>query len=97
VAYPEIFKQVVYTRFNVERVQPKRKYSCFPFAFSIEIFNVSRRRWSFLGSLKAGDSIEEIGDKSEIKLWITSDHSLVREELSAVDFIGIVENLGGSF
>jgi hypothetical protein len=89
--YLEVLEQVVNARLNVETVEPKRKDASLALSLGIKVLN--HRLLSFLQRLKTWVGVEEVGDKREVELGVSSDHGRRREVFAATDAFCILKHL----
>lgn len=90
----EVLKEIVNPRLDIERVQPKRKYSRLPLSLSIKLLH--NRNFNLLERLKSRVGVEQMSNESQVELWVAGDERRGREVLSAVDRVCVLEDLLGS-
>lgn len=79
---------------DVKRVQPQGEDSRLTLAFGIEIVDLS---FFFLGDrVEAGVRVEQVGYESEVEFRVTGYEGGGREELAAVELVGVLEDLFGT-
>lgn len=87
----EIFEQIVDTRIDIERVEPKGEDTSFSFSFRIKVFD----DWSFVlfERFETGVGVEQIGDESEVEFCVSSDEGSRSEVFAASDGVSVLEDL----
>lgn len=89
----QIFEQVVNTRINIERIEPKREDTSFSFAFCIKVFDDGS--FVLFERFESRPGVEEIRNESEVEFRVSSDERSRSEVFAATDSVGILKNLCG--
>lgn len=87
----EVVEEGYNGRLNVQGVEPQSENTCFPLTLGVKVFNVSLL---FLGDwVKTRMLVEEVGNKGEIELGVTSNERMRAEEFAAAQLVSVVQNL----
>ena len=90
----EVVEEGIDRGLDVEAVEPEGEDAGFTLAFGVEVFDLG---FFFFGDgVKAGVSVEEVGDEGEVKFRVACYEGGGGEEFAAGELVGVGENLFGA-
>ena len=90
----EVFEEGLHGGIYVEGVEPECEDTGFALAFCVKVFYFGF--FGFVEGREAGVVVEEVCHEGEIQFGISGDEGGGSEVFSAVEFVGVLEDLFGS-
>lgn len=93
-AVPKVVEEGINGWLDVEGVKPKRKDTCFAFAFCIKVFHF--KLLFFCDRVEAWVGVEQIGDEGKVELRISSYERRWGKKFATIEPVGVLKNLLGT-
>ncbi len=86
----EVLEEVVNAGFDVQTVEPEGEDTGFALSFRVKVLDFDR--WCFLKRLEARPGVEEMRNKRQVQLGISSDHRSGSQVLAATDGVSTLKD-----